>query len=101
MTASLDQIENTFNKMKRQIENMVKNCKDQNMRVKKECDEKVKAMEEKVKAMEEKIEKVKNIDGFVARLMEKKNRWWMADAIEEGVYRRAVESIVEELGEDK
>ena len=101
MTASLDQIENTFNKMKRQIENMVRDCKDQNMRVKKECDEKVKAMEEKVKAMEEKIEKVKNIDELVARLMEKKNSWWMADAIEEGVYRRAVESIVEELGEDK
>ena len=58
-------------------------------------------MEEKVKAMEEKIEKVKNIDELVARLMEKKNSWWMADAIEEGVYRRAVESIVEELGEDK
>ena len=51
--------------------------------------------------MEEKIEKIKNIDGLVARLMEKKNSWWMADAIEEGVYRRAVESIVEELGEDK
>ena len=101
MTASLDQIENTFNKMKRQIENMVRDCKDHNTRVKKECDEKVKVMEEKVKAMEEKIEKIKNIDGFVARLMEKRNSWWMADAIEEGVYRRAVESIVEELGEDK
>jgi len=101
MTASLDQIENTFNKMKRQIENMVRDCKDHNTRVKKECDEKVKAMEEKVKAMEEKIEKVKNIDELVARLMEKKNSWWMADAIEEGVYRRAVESIVEELSEDK
>ena len=47
MTASLDQIENTFNKMKRQIENMVRDCKDHNTRVKKECDEKVKAMEEK------------------------------------------------------
>lgn len=101
MTASLDQIENTFNKMKRQIENMVKNCNNHNTRVKKECDEKVKAMEEKVKAMEEKMEKLKNIDGLVARLMEKKNSWWMADAIEEGVYRRAVESIIEEIDEDK
>ena len=44
---------------------------------------------------------LKNIDGLVARLMEKKNSWWMADAIEEGVYRRAVESIIEEIDEDK
>jgi hypothetical protein len=94
MSPSLDAIENSFNKMKVQIEKLIADCNNHNARVEKECDE-------KVKAMEEKMEKLKNIDGLVARLMEKKNSWWMADAIEEGVYRRAVESIIEEIDEDK
>lgn len=94
MSPSLDAIENSFNKMKVQIEKLIADCNNHNARVEKECDE-------KVKTMEEKMEKLKNIDGLVARLMEKKNSWWMADAIEEGVYRRAVESIIEEIDEDK
>ena len=83
----------SLNELKNELKETIENIR----KINRELIKKNHVLEGTNKLLETKLSLINNTEHFIQILLKKHNSWWVADSIEEPVYRKVIKTIQEEI----